>query len=215
MVLSKHNDNAIALKLVLFFIIAGGYMFLILFVSRFVYPNCLYFCPRTTFITAVINTPIITFGSLLISSITRKWLNNFKKKFLVIACIILVLTYPLVFLKSGVVIDDKYICKNDIFGNPTEKYSYSDVSSFEISVKFGVEYDIKFDSEKTISLYSHEMTFINYFRNEKNIQHFDKLLEAHAKRTVYKSIYSTPQHLKYFFEENEYYNYFNQIFNSD
>lgn len=131
---------------------------------------------------------------------------------IILACIFLV--YPIFFLKAGIVIDDEYICKTNICGISKEKYSYSDVSTFEISIKHGVEYDITFNSKNKINLYSHEMILFNYFRNEKNLQIFDELLEKHGERIVYKSIYSTPQNIKNFFKKNEYYNYFNQIFNS-
>lgn len=116
-------------------------------------------------------------------------------------------------MKAGIVADEKYIIKTNVLGTPIERYSYSDIEAFKISVKYGVEYEITFNTNDTISLYSHEANFFNYFRNEKNIQVFDELLVNHAERTVYKSIYSTPQNLKNFFHQDKYYNYFNRIFN--
>ena len=190
------------------------YLFIIVFSSRYIYRECLFFSPKITYITAVINSSILILSSFLISSATIKWLKKNNKRILIIVLICLFLIYPIFFFKAGIVVDDKYIYKNNIWGNSTEKYSYSDVTDFEISVKYGVEYDIKFNSQNTINLYSHEMILINYFRNEKNILIFDKLLEEHAERIVYKSIYSTSQNLKYFFRKDKYYNYFNHIFNS-
>ncbi len=207
------KNNAILLKLLFFFLIAIVYLFIIIFLSRYIYRECIFFSPRATYIAAVINSSIIILCSFLISSRTLKWLRNYNMKILVIILVCILLMYPIVFLKSGIVIDDEYIRKTNIFGVSKEKYSYSDVVTFEVSIKHGVEYDITFNSKNKINLYSHEMIFFNYFRNEKNLQTFDELLENHGERIVYKSIYSTPQNIKSFFRKKEYYNYFNQIFN--
>lgn len=100
-----------------------------------------------------------------------------------------------------------------MWGNSTESYSYSEVESFEMSIKYGVEYDIVFNNEEKIDLCSHEIIWLNYFKDEENLQLFDELLEEHAKRNVYKSIYSTPKNLKKFFRDDKVFNYFNNFFN--
>lgn len=128
-------------------------------------------------------------------------------------CIFII--YPFLFLKSGTVVDDKFICKNNILGKSIEKYSYSDVQNFEISIKYGVQYDIILKSGKIINLCSHEIIGFNFFENEKKLHDFDRLLEIRAKRIVYKSIYSTSQNIRNFFRDDKYYNYFNKIFNGD
>ncbi|MBQ4131692.1 MAG: hypothetical protein IJD71_05080 [Clostridia bacterium] len=209
----ENNDNIIVWKLGLFFIIACIYFVIILFFGRFIYPESLFFEPKTTYITAFINGSVIFFSSFLISTKTIKWFKKSNKKFLIVTLICIFLIYPVFFLKSGVVIDEEQISKKNIFGNSIESYSYSDIESFEISVGYGVQYDIVFNSKKSFSLCSHDIIFFNCFKNENNLQTFDKLLEEHAKRNVYKSIYSTSQNIKRFFQKNEYYNYFNQIFN--
>lgn len=193
---------------------AMAYLFIILFFSRYIYRECIFFSPKITYITAVINSSLIILCSLLISSRTLKWLRNYNKKIIIIFFICIFLIYPIFFLKAGIVVDNEYIRKTNIFGASKEKYSYSDVATFEISFKHGVEYDITFNSKNKINLCSHEMILFNYFRNEKNLQTFDKLLEKNGERKVYKSIYSTPQNIKRFFRKSKYYNYFNQIFNA-
>lgn len=207
------KNNAILLKLAVGFIIAMAYLFIVVFSSRCVHRESIFFSPKITYITAVINSSIIILGSVLMSSGIIKWLKNYNKKFFIIIFIIIFLTYPIFFLKSGIVADEKYISKTNVFGTPIEQYSYSEVESFETSIKYGVQYEITFNSNNTISLYSHEMIFLNYFKSEKNIKIFDELLEQHAERKVYESIYSTPENLKNFFRKEKYYNHFNRIFN--
>ena len=187
---------------------------MIIFSSRLIYQECLFFSPKITYITACINSSIIVLCSFLASSKIIEWFKNSNKKVFIIILLCVFLIYPLFFLRSGVIADENHISKKNIWGNSIETYSYSDVEKYEISVKYGIQYDIIFDSENSITLYSHELIILNYFKNEKNLQTFDKLLEKNAKRTVYKSIYSTPNNLKYFFREKEYYSYFNRIFNA-
>ncbi len=213
--MSKSNDNSVALKLGLFFIIACIYFYIFLLISRCVYQEALFFFPKITAITACINGGIITICSFAISKKTIKWFKNHNKKVLIIFLVFIFLIYPIFFLKAGIVVDDKKISKNNMWGKTKEKYSYSDVESFEMSVKFGVEYDIKFKSGKKIILCSHEVIVFNSFRSENKLQIFDKHLEKNAKRIVYKSIYSTPHNIKRFFRKKEYYDYFNRILSLD
>lgn len=99
--------------------------------------------------------------------------------------VLIILIFPIIFFKSGMVADDTSIQKKNLFGNTTEKYLYSEIKNIEVWVRYGIVYDITFDSGETISLCSHEFgNWFNNFGNSCNIMEFDKIISEHADKKI-------------------------------
>ncbi len=207
----RNNDNHLVLKLGGSIVVAGLYFLGICFLSRYSYPNCLFFDPGFALFPAFLTGCIIIFSSFIATTQMIHWLKGDKKRvIIIILLLIIMLIFPIAFLKCGVVADEGGIYQKNIFGETVKEYPYSDIISFEMTVYYGIQYYIEFDSSESISLLSHRVP-LNAFGNDHNMMVFDKILAQHAQRNIGYSYRIFPENTRRFFRDNEVFQYFDQI----
>ena len=211
--LKKDNDNHLVLKLSVSLVVAYLYFLGICFLSRYSYPNCLFFDPGFALFPAFLTSCVIVFCSFIVTTRMNVWLKANKKRLIIIIVILAILfVFPIAFLKSGICADEKGIYKKNLFGETVREYAYSDIIDFEITVYYGIQYDIKFYSDETLSLISHQIIVFNAFENDYNMMMFDKILAQHAERNIGYSYRIFPENTRRFFRDEEVFQYFDQIF---
>lgn len=157
---------------------------------------------------------ILFFSPLLLTRSTWKWLTkNFRK--VLVGCFLLtvLIVFAFMCLRSGIVVDETGIRKTNCFGRIVEEYDFDDAIYFEMSVQYGVQYDIAFCSGKTVSIMSHQIVFLNAFKDESYMKMFDENLSKYAVRNVVDSYRAESENLRRFFKKDEVFYYFDEIFN--
>ena len=203
----------ILLRLALAAVIAVAYFCCVWLFIRPIYKDVLFFHPKWSMIAAFINCCVILFSSF---GITKKtvawWKQNIRKRIAIIAAIICCLSVPFLLMKSGTAADDHSIKEINILGNVTKEYKYTDIAKIELSVQYGIQYDITFKSGEKVEIASHEIIFLNSFDKDENMVTFDKLISEYAEATVSPSTYLTPSNVRRFFADEDSYKYFDDIF---
>ena len=129
----------------------------------------------------------------------------------ILVCISCCLSIPFLFFKNGTVADGNAIKKIDVFGNVSKVYSYENITKVELSVKYGIQYYITFESSEVVEILSHEVFRLNSFGNSKNIVEFDKIISKYSKKEI-DSTYTTPSNMRSYLTDKDSYSYFKDVF---
>ena len=208
------NDKILLAKLCCSFLIALLHFYGMCLLSQNIYSNCLFFDPGLALLPSFVVSCIIFFSPFTLTCSPRVWLNkNFKKAIALILVFASFIVFSFATLQSGIIADENGIRKTNIFGQTIDEYAYEKVACFEMSFQYGIQYDIQFHSGESISIMSHQVIFLNAFKNDHNIMMFDKRLAQYATRNVYYSYRARPENMRRFLKESEVFQYFNKIFN--
>lgn len=206
MSVKKQEDSY---KVIFGFLISIIYFCLMILLTKVVYQDCLYYESFVYGCTLLVNIPII-FGFVLF--VKKESLKKIKRKVLATIIVVLILCYPIIFLKCGTIANDTSIQKKNIFGKTTQALYYKDIESIEISIRHGIQYDIDFMSGDNVLLTSDELIIVNNFTSDENMMKFDKIISQYAKKHVWKDEYLTKNNIKRFIDDNVTFEYFDNFF---
>ena len=199
--------------------------FVLCFISFFIYYKAMKFLQN-----AFIDTTTLYFQSelfdclilinafLLIPIIiySKKIINIAKKKiiFILMPFCIIIFILPLLFIKTGIYADSKYVTELGLLGKEKAVYEYSDIKQVEITLKRGVQYDIVFSDNYNLFLAS-DINFMKPFKNDENLVKFDQLVSDNAitqevflpKTVRWYENYLNPEEAKGYFLEKAKNNY--------
>lgn len=161
---------------------------------------------------ALIFCSIVVISAFFITKdVIKKIFKNKKLTSCLCSIVFTLFILPLCFINVVTVADADSIKRNDIFGKTIEEYSYENIKSVELFVYSGIQYDIKFDSNKTIGLVGED--FVKNFVSDEALISFDKTVSKYCKKTVVPVMGRIqPWNTRRFFRTQEGFEYFDKIF---
>ncbi len=210
----ENRDLKLGIKLLLAGIAGVLYYFIVKMLCRMVYPSALYFLPSVSATLALIICFVIVLAGI---SINAKWLKQVGKNPKIVIGLglisLMLLVLPFAFLKSGMVANESSIQKKNMFGDTTWQVTYSEIQEIDVSVKFGIQYQIRTKSDEEFLFCSDAAVYGKTFRDDWALMMFDKVVSKYAPKTVTDDpAWLKPDNTKRFFEEQEVFLYFDEFF---
>lgn len=207
------EENFNFFRIFLGFLLSAMYCIVAFLLSKIVYNDYLYFKPVVYVVLIMVIAFIIFATTFLIKKEhIVKMIKSIKSRFIVCGVVIVTLCFPILFIKCGTVADDVSIQKKNIFGNTTQALYYEEIKSIEVSVRRGIQYEIEFETNDKIVLFSDELIVIKNFKTDENLMQFDKAISQYAKKTVWNDEYLTQKNIRRFIKNQESFNYFDDFF---
>ena len=144
-ILGKPSDIMVLIRLVLGALIGFVYFLAVSKSIRMTYERAYYFRAGMAVAFAIVNCFIIVIIVLCVQHKVQVWSGQHKLWTVIIAifCIVM-LCIPFCVRKQGVLADDTSIQKKNLFGETVQEFSYNDIESVEVSLRFGIQFDITF-----------------------------------------------------------------------
>ena len=208
------NQFIMFLRIMASFLLCGIYVFSVISLNRVIYRNCFYSHFVLSFIFAMVGC-VLLFAMVVFLNrdFILSLVKNIRLLVPIVVAVIIILLSPFFFIKSGVVADNEGIKKNNIFGKTVEVLPYEEITSIDISVRHGVQYEISFSSGKTINISSFEG--VHTFLSDEVLVKFDKSISQYSKKKVTQdTVYLEPWNTRRFFRTREGFEYFDDFFST-
>lgn len=143
-----------------------------------------------------------------------KWFRSHKKTTCLLTTVsILILVFPALWIRCGVLADSNGIRKTGVFGQTKQEYPYRTIQQIEVSVKYGIQYDITFENSETVFLAS-ALYGTRPFENDENMIAFDQAISQYSQKYIDPSqiVWMDSDNIRRFFKTEEGFSYFDHDF---
>ena len=211
--LKKKSNKMMYIKMLISILVATAYFFIIKMLVNRVYPSN-YYLPNNMFMFFFgINCGLfILLGIIASSKIFSFFLKHKIISFIISFVLIFEICLPIILLKGGILANENSIQKKNIFGKTIVELEYDDIESIDVSVRSGIQYNIKFKKGKKLFLCSY-YAGIRPFKNDYNLQKFDEIISQYADKTVsVDSVWIRPSNTRRFSRDEKVFKYFDDFF---
>ena len=211
-----HNKSrkVITVKLICGFIISFTYFVLVALFSTNVCQDTLYHKPTLSVTIAIVNCTIIMIVAIATNRDTLIWFQKHKHCLIALLFLgVVILILPLCTIKKGILADTTSIQKRNVFGRTVWEQDYSSIKKITVSVRYGIQYDIEFNTGDILRICSEEIRGTKNFGSDQKLMAFDKTISNYAPKTVESdTVWIKPANTKRFFQDDEVFCYFDNFF---
>lgn len=210
----KRKRNLIILRIAVGFLVSFAYFWTVNALTQTTYSDCFFHKATISITLAIANCTVIMIMAIVMGRNVPIWLSRHKTyTSLIMLVIIICLLLPISFRRQGIVANETSIQKRNWLGEITQHFAYSDISSIEVSVKYGIQYDIVFNSGKSLRLCSEELRGVKQFKSDKELMRFDQTISQYASKTVSDDpAWIRSSNTRRFFEDEFVFDYFDAFF---